>query len=121
VPIQPLADDTPDGWPAVLQATPLLLLFKHSPLCGASGVSHDRVTDFADAHPDLPIFLIDVIAQRELSGRIAAALGVGHESPQVILIRDGQPVWNRSHFRITRDALETAVARARTAGRPPPA
>lgn len=121
MPIQPLSEDGSEGWPAVLGATPLLLLYKHSPWCGASMISETRVRDFAAAHSDVPVFLIDVVAQRELSTRIATALGVGHESPQVILIRDGSAVWNTSHFHITRRALETAVAQARAIEQTPPA
>jgi hypothetical protein len=35
-------------------------------------------------------------------------LGVRHETPQAILLRDGKPVWKASHFRITADALAQA-------------
>jgi len=120
VPIQPLDDDRKPGWPTVLRTAPLLLLYKHSPWCGASMISERRIRDFSAAHPDLPVYLIDVIEQRELSARIAATLGVGHESPQVILVRDGAPVWNTSHFRITRETIEDAIVRARAAGPPAP-
>jgi len=120
VPIRPLDEDGDPGWPAVLRAAPLLVLYKHSPWCGASMISERRIRDFSAAHPDLPVYLIDVIDQRDLSARIAATLGVGHESPQVILVRDGAPVWNTSHFRITRAALEDAIVPGRAAGPPAP-
>lgn len=119
MPVHPLSDDGGDGWRVVLHSAPLLLLFKHSPWCGASAVADRRVRDFSAAHPDVPVFLVDVIAQRDLSRRIATALDVGHESPQVILIRDGRPVWNTSHFKITGDALVDAIARTDAADQPP--
>jgi bacillithiol system protein YtxJ len=44
-----------------------------------------------------------------VSDHAAARLGVRHETPQAILLRDGRPVWNASHFRITADALGKIV------------
>jgi hypothetical protein len=42
---------------------------------------------------------------------------VMHESPQVIVLRNGQVVWNASHFRITADAVAEAVREAEGLGR----
>ena len=49
---------------------------------------------------------------RELSTEIENRLGVAHESPQVIVLRNGQVVWNASHFKITADAVTEAVREA---------
>jgi bacillithiol system protein YtxJ len=40
---------------------------------------------------------------------MAARLGIRHETPQAILLRDGRPVWSASHFRITADALSKHI------------
>jgi monothiol bacilliredoxin len=56
------------------------------------------------------VFLIDVLAQRPLSRRIAATLGIQHESPQVIVLRNGKPVWHASHYEVTADALAKEIA-----------
>jgi bacillithiol system protein YtxJ len=37
-------------------------------------------------------------------------LGVRHETPQAILLRDGVPVWSASHFRITAEALKKVLS-----------
>ena len=60
-----------------------------------------QIRRFVETHPAVPVFLVDVIAERDLSRRLAQELGVGHESPQVILLREGQPCWNGSHFEVT--------------------
>jgi hypothetical protein len=43
-------------------------------------------------------------------------LGVAHESPQVIVLRNGQVVWNASHFSITAQAVTAAVRKGEANG-----
>ena len=50
---------------------------------------------------------LDSEDQRKLEA--ATRLGVRHETPQAIVLRDGKPVWKASHFRITADALTQAL------------
>jgi bacillithiol system protein YtxJ len=69
------------------------------------------VSVFADAHPGVPVFLVDVKEQRGLSQQIAAELRLPHESPQVILVVDGRPLWNASHGGVTGQAMDRALAR----------
>jgi bacillithiol system protein YtxJ len=101
-------------WLDALPADGLAFLFKHSPICGTSALAHEEVERFEAANPGTPVYLVDVIGQRTLSQDLAAALGVGHESPQVILLRGARPLWNTSHWRIRRDAMEAEVAVARS-------
>ncbi len=51
---------------------------------------------------ELPIYWINVREQRDLSNWVAETYDVTHESPQLILIRDGKPekVW--SHYEVNR-------------------
>jgi bacillithiol system protein YtxJ len=55
------------------------------------------------------VALVEVQRARELSAEIENRLGVNHESPQVIVLRNGQVVWNASHFKITAEAVTRAV------------
>lgn len=55
--------------------------------------------------PGIPVYFVDVLAQRPLSQRIAVALGIRHESPQAIMLQAGTPVWHASHSEVTADAL----------------
>lgn len=103
------------AWPDLLASAPLLLIFKHSPICGASAAARTEMKSLHAAAPNVPVCQVDVIHRRRLSGAIAADLGVGHESPQVILICNGKPVWNTSHFRIKASTLVDEIARAREA------
>jgi len=89
---------------------PRALLYKHSTRCGASVRAMREVEQFARGEADVPVFGIDVIGQRRISDLAAQRLGIGHESPQVILIRDGRAAWHTSHFRVTAAALSAATA-----------
>jgi thioredoxin 1 len=79
-----------------------VLLFKHSRFCGVSCEALDELqlhidrTDSATAYK-----MITVQTHRPVSDAAARLLGLRHETPQAILLRDGKMVWNASHFRIT--------------------
>ena len=104
------------AWLDALPADGLVFLFKHSPICGTSALAHEEVGRYEAANPATPVYLVDVIAQRPLSQDFAAALGVGHASPQVILLGGARPLWNTSHWRIRQDVMEAEVAKARSSG-----
>ena len=92
----------------------LALIYKHSPYCGLSTSARLEVLFFAQGNPDVPIYEVDVIHQRPLSLRIEEDLGIEHESPQVILLRRGRPVFDASHRAVSAIALEREVGTAGT-------
>jgi bacillithiol system protein YtxJ len=55
---------------------------------------------------------VRVIEERPVSLKMAERVSVRHESPQVLLIKDGKALWHDSHGRITVDALKAAVREA---------
>jgi len=102
------------AWLDALPADGFVFLFKHSPTCGTSALAHEEVERFEAANPEMPVYVVDVLGQRPLSQDIAGALGVGHASPQLILLRGARPLWNVSHWRIRQDVMEAEVAKARS-------
>jgi bacillithiol system protein YtxJ len=50
-----------------------------------------------------------VQTHRPGSDAASERLGLRHETPQAILLRDGKVVWNASHFRITATQLDQAL------------
>ena len=88
-----------------------VLIFKHSRTCGISCEAFDALhTHIAEMPADASYNVITVQSHRRLSDEAEARLGVRHETPQVILLRDGVPVWNASHFRITPEALKRVLS-----------
>lgn len=85
-----------------------ILIYKHSSRCPLSTRARTEVDSF-DAESDLSIFEVVVQNDRAISDHVAETLEVRHETPQVILIRDGRPVYDASHREVTADALERAT------------
>ncbi len=90
-----------------------LLLFKHSTRCPISAGAHRELKDYLDNAPNEKITygLIYVVEDRDVSNEAADMLGVKHESPQALLVKDGQAVWHTSHSRITANALKGILAK----------
>lgn len=87
-----------------------VLLFKHSRTCGISAEALDELRSHLERGPAAAAYkVITVQSHRRISDEVADRLGVRHETPQAILLRDGRPVWKASHFRITADELSRAI------------
>lgn len=87
-------------------------VFKHSTTCPISSSAHNRVQGYAgNADAGSPeIVMVKVIESRPVSNAIAQALGVTHQSPQMILVKDGSAVWDASHHFIQAESIGDAVA-----------
>jgi len=86
-----------------------VLLFKHSYRCSISSVALSRM-EKAWSQNGIKPFLIDVINQRPISNHIAQFLNITHESPQAILLQNGEAVYNASHLEINYKDLQDAIS-----------
>jgi len=93
-----------------LLETPLAIVFKHSTVCGLSGRAHREVERFLTEHPGHSIHKVEVLESRPLSDYIEAKTGVRHESPQVLVMRQGEVVWHGSHSRVTAEAIAESLS-----------
>ncbi len=82
------------------------VFYKHSPRCWMSTRAMRHIKKYAGAAGAPPVYLIDVIARRELSKILSERSAVSHASPQVIVMRGGQAQWHASHLGISARALE---------------
>ena len=76
-------------------------IYKHSTRCSTC-ILLKRVIerDWESVHPTLPIYYLDLLAYRPVSDYIASQLSIAHESPQVIVLKDGKAVYHASHAEI---------------------
>ena len=90
-----------------------VLLLKHSYSCGTSAQALDELLSHVDEREgrDVRFALVTVQTHRAVSNAIATRLGIRHETPQALLLRDGAVVWQASHFRVTADAIAAAISR----------
>ena len=87
-----------------------LLLFKHSFTCGTSLEALDElVAHLNDGPTDAQYAMVTVQTHRHVSNAVSTRLGVRHETPQALLVRNGLVVWSASHFSVTARAVESAI------------
>ena len=111
-PLQPLSHvDELEAAIAESRERPVLL-FKHSRNCGISCEALDELYAHVEGAQRPAVYkLITVQSHRHVSNEAATRLGVRHETPQAILLRNGRPVWSASHFRITKGQLDVVLER----------
>jgi bacillithiol system protein YtxJ len=102
-PFNPVADGAALEAQFTASHTHPVVLFQHDPWCGISTDAHKAVATLP-----WPVAFVDVARQPALSRAIADRTGVRHESPQVLVLRDGLAVWSASHRAITATGVATA-------------
>lgn len=87
-----------------------VLLFKHSTRCSISSMALNRTESGWDiSNDDLSPFYLDLIAHRDVSAAIAEKLNVFHQSPQIILVKEGKAVLDASHNEIRVDLIKSGL------------
>ena len=84
-------------------------IFKHSTRCSISRMALKQFENEFDFPEKVTPYFLDLIAFREISNDIANRFGVQHQSPQLILIKNGKAVYNTSHSDIDATALRAKV------------
>lgn len=86
------------------------VIFKHSTRCSISAVALQRLQKVTQPS-DIDFYFLDLLSFRNLSNKIVDLFNVPHESPQVLVIRDGNCVFEESHMGISmNDIVEHAHA-----------
>ncbi len=77
------------------------VIFKHSSACGTSAFALRSMEEVvSDVAEKADFHIIEVRIQRKLSNYVSHKTGVGHESPQLILVKKGEALWDASHSAI---------------------
>lgn len=88
-----------------------VVLFKHSTRCNISAMAKSRLERSGEPQ-GIVFYYLDLIRYRNVSNRIAADFGVHHESPQVLLIRNGECIYDESHGGISMREIEEMAGKA---------
>jgi bacillithiol system protein YtxJ len=80
------------------------ILFKHSSLCGVSARAHREMAQLSYA-----IGIVTVQEARDLSDEIEQRFRLPHETPQALIVRGNELVWNASHSGVRANALAEAL------------
>ncbi|MFV8370082.1 bacillithiol system redox-active protein YtxJ [Flavobacterium sp. LB2R40] len=84
-------------------------IFKHSTRCSVSRMALKQFENEFNSSDKVTPYFLDLIAYRAISNAIADQFGVTHQSPQLILIKDGKAIYNVSHSDIDAEELSTKV------------
>jgi bacillithiol system protein YtxJ len=80
-----------------------VIVFKHSNACSISSRAYREMEQLEGVN------ILEVQSAREVSRELANLTGIRHETPQVIVLRDGKAVWNASHFDVKAADVMKAV------------
>lgn len=87
------------------------VIFKHSTRCSVSMMAKRTFERDGDVIPEnAALYFLDLIAYRDLSNQVAELFGVQHQSPQILLIKDGECVLEASHSDISADEIAETIA-----------
>lgn len=87
-----------------------VVLFKYSPTCGISQVAQEVWEEWVESAPaDLILARCDVVSARPAARGVTSWVGIAHQSPQVLVLREGAKVVQASHYSITATWLRAAV------------
>ncbi|WP_136465627.1 bacillithiol system redox-active protein YtxJ [Flagellimonas onchidii] len=73
------------------------LIFKHSTTCGISRMVLNMFTSNYKVEKDADIYFLDLHAHREVSNAVASKFQVLHQSPQLLIIKNGEATYHTSH------------------------
>lgn len=86
------------------------VLFKHSVTCGISSAAKYRLeSDWSNINEGIKFYYLDLLSYRPISNAIAQKFDVTHQSPQIIIIKDGQAIHDTSHHSINVADINAAL------------
>lgn len=116
-----LSPDLPETWQVLDREDQLsaiitqsyeqpVAIFKHSVSCGISNMAKFQLENGWDIPEDqLAFYYLDLLSYRSVSNAIAQQLSVIHQSPQLILLENGEVVFHTSHHGVHLSGLKKAM------------
>ena len=84
-----------------------VVIFKHSTRCSTSSMVLNRLErSWKLSEKDVPTFFLDLLKHRTISNKIEQLYGISHESPQILLIKNGKCIYSASHSDISVPDIE---------------
>lgn len=85
------------------------VIFKHSTRCSISSMALNRL-ERETAPENADFYFLDLIQNRQLSNAVAEIFEVHHESPQILLIKNNDCVYDESHQGINMQELSEQLS-----------
>ena len=86
--------------------TQKMAILKHSSTCPISARAYKVVIEaLAHDRVKMPVYLVVVQDYRDISNKIEEDLGITHESPQLLILKDAQVIGEANHYDITEESF----------------
>jgi bacillithiol system protein YtxJ len=86
-----------------------VVIFKHSTRCSISSMAKSRL-DRETPVENVTFYYLDLIKYRAISNKVAEEFKVHHESPQILIIKNGECTYDESHNGISMDDIAQQAA-----------
>jgi len=87
-----------------------ILIFKHSTRCGISRMVMKQFESlFNEENKHLKVYYLDLLNFREVSSKLSEVFQVIHQSPQLLIVKNGISVYDESHYEITKVNLSKYI------------
>jgi bacillithiol system protein YtxJ len=88
-----------------------IYIFKHSTTCGISAQAKENLEiSFKNTDKPFLLYYLDLLKYRSISNEVASKLNVHHQSPQLILVHNGEVAFTTSHHKIKTNILEESLS-----------
>lgn len=84
------------------------ILFKHSTRCSISSMVKDRL-ERSQTIDNITFYYLDLIAYRDISNKIAEVFNIPHESPQILVIKNEECIYDESHMAIEMNEIKEHI------------
>jgi bacillithiol system protein YtxJ len=86
-----------------------VIIFKHSTRCGTSSMALKQFEREFNLENEISTYFLDILEYRAISTEIINRFGIVHQSPQLLLIKDGKCIYNSSHYEIDASLLASKI------------
>ena len=86
-----------------------VLIFKHSTRCSISRFALKQFENEFDLQNQIDAYFLDLLEFRDISNEIASRFGIMHQSPQLLLIKEGKVLYDASHSDIQANELKKYI------------
>lgn len=97
LPWQPLSDVSQLDVIAEKSKGKTQLIFKHSTRCGISSMVMKQFVSAYDIDNNADLYYLDLLSYRDVSNEVGYKFQVMHQSPQLLVIKNGVVVAHASH------------------------
>lgn len=85
------------------------VIFKHSTRCGISSMVMNQFVSAFNVDANLDLYYLDLLSFRDVSNEVGFKFQVMHQSPQLLVIKNGVTVTHASHGAINEIDLSKFV------------